>query len=581
MVQQLKRDTSLLVAACDAIRIGLSFRDLLAVMLQICYYIGNYGDVGSTSRNERKSFHLMKLQSFEDLRLGKKHSFRSIVCIILRNLRGSSRKIRKEQTITLDRSNGDNYGFTWSTSSWKVLGIQPEGLIAEWNERATDPHNRHVSEPLRCNAKITAVNSNRDPTCFSDELDRRQRVDITVAQDTLSFMEQLEHELQDCREVVRKEMKLEDIESCLQDLRNLRAFVVRSLQNENALFNAKNENSGVEYVTMLQIWSKGRRSLLELEANLTLAISECEAAIETVREAEMRLKKFAAIRTEDFSKYGYNDIFKVVLTFVDRLKQSWNELDDKNPEYQNLQKSLYTTYCLSVIWGTSDECMESTFTLWRRKEQDHRTGGGEMMEEWSEKVKTEKIETLFAIFDTDNDRSVDWSELKLTIQGLGLKCDDDEVQELLCAFDKNGDGVMEMDEFREMLDARIDFVFQQFTEKESNWIGTNDVQRVAKELGRSIAEGDAERMIKFLTTGTGDDRVSRERFDRLILGGLDCASKQRGKKKEPNLERSMSIRATCLEEAIMPVTDRSTRSFHFIPPSFQSSSQCASETPLT
>jgi len=146
---------------------------------------------------------------------------------------------------------------------------------------------------------------------------------------------------------------------------------------------------------------------------------------------------------------------------------------------------------------------------------------------------------------------------------------------------KNGDGVMGIEEFREMLDSRIDFIFRQFTDKECNWIGADDVQRVAKELGRNIMEGDAERMIKFLTTEPGDEKVSRDGFDRLILDGLECSSNKIRKKKETNVNRSTSFRTSCLEEATRPIRDHRSRSFQFIPPSFQSLSKGASETPLT
>jgi len=572
MVEELKNNISLLVNACDAICTGLCFRDILAAMLQICYYIGNYGDVGPSSSKERKSFHLMKLSSFEDFRLGKKHSFRSILCIFLRNLRSGPKKVRREQTIILDRSGGEDYGFTWSTSTWKIQNVQSKGLIRDWNESASDPRSTTNSEPLRPDAKIVAVNLNRKPECFAAELDKRQRVEITVTQDNQDFMVQLEHELMSCREVVKREMKLEDIESSLKDLNNLAAFVTKSVKNENELFNAKPENgsTGVEFVTMLEIWSKGRKSLLDLQTRVAHAIRECEAAIATFREAELKLKKFAALRPEDFSKYEYNDIFKMVINFIDRLRQSWNALDDKNPEYQSIENSLCTTHCLSVIWGTSQECVESTFTLWRKKEQSHRSMQ-RAREEWSAEVRNEKIRALFDIFDIDDDGSVDWSELKLTIQGLGLKCDDDEVQQLLTQFDEDGDGVINVEEFGKMLNFRIDFVFQQFADRghKHDWISEDDLRRVARDLGKNIAEGDAEKLIDFLGT---DGKVRRAEFDRLILGHVERSS-QKGKSR-PILEtcRTVSMRRSFFEEATCPKKGRDVQRNLFLlaPPAVSS-----------
>merc|ERR1719240_1707027 len=172
MAAELKADIGLMKTACDSMRTSVCLTDLLAVMLQIFYYL---------SATE-KGFNLMKLQGFEDIRLGKKFSFRSVLCIFLRNLRpGHLQKAREEQTITVDRSNGEDYGLVWHEESGKILEIHPEGLIHDWNEHAVNTEYAGDGKPVRVDDKIVAVNCIRETLSFANEFEKKQKIGITVA----------------------------------------------------------------------------------------------------------------------------------------------------------------------------------------------------------------------------------------------------------------------------------------------------------------------------------------------------------------------------------------------------------------
>lgn len=510
MQQNLKK----IIQACEAMCSSVCFKDMLAVMLQIFHYLTSYGDVSSETRDSKKGFHLMKLESFEDFRLSKTHSFRGIVCFFLQNVR-ASQESREEHTVIIDRSNGGDLGCVWNETG-KILSLSTKGLIPQWNVEVTMPYYEGGGKPIRINDKIIAVNENEDTTSFSEELAKEQVLTIVVAHEKLSFVEQLFVDLQPCQEVVQKEMKVEDTLARLEELKEFGNIVEKLAANERSLFEPSFEFGDPARLASLEAWSNGRASLVNLKAGIASAVKDAESMFEDLTTAALELKQFAALSKEDFDKYDIADIFNMVLKFAERLKFSWDELKKDPVEYRELRNTILTTASLKVIWGSSEDCLENAFNLWKLKEAAH-DGNARV---WNEEGKSTTIQKLFNLFDADGGGQLDWSEFQVTLQGLGFqKCEEDYVMRFIKAFDTDGDGLINMDEFSVMLTEQINFVFNLFVSDPNEFpepmIRADDLLRVAEKLGKILAIEDAERMVTFLDSG--DAQISSQEFEQLIL----------------------------------------------------------------
>jgi len=474
-----------------------------------------------------KGFNLMKLQGFEDLRLGKKFSFRSVLCIFLRNLRpGHLQKAREEQTITVDRSNGEDYGFGWHAESGKILEIHPEGLIHEWNERVVNAEYAGDGKPVRVDDKIMAVNCIREISSFANEFEKKQEIEITVAQDPLSFIDQLKVELEVCKEVVTKDMKLDDMETRLEELVKIHKVVENSVKNECGLFkNSNGMNERARFVG-LEAWANGRQALFDLEAKTRQGVDEVRREIAAVKEAEIMLQQFAALKQQDFEKFRFKDIFEMVLKFVERLKTTWNELD-KSTEYREIQRTLLTTACVKVIWG-GDHALGDAFRIWHMKAEAF----GGVDHDWNPEKMEAAIKSIFSLFDTDGGGQVDWREFQKTLDAMGVHSELSDIQKFLGDCDEDGTGLLEFDEFEDVLTKQIESVFKQFVgDRDSEYIVAEDLVRVSKELDLEISMKEAEELIIFLDRDE-DMKVYHEDFHMLILMTPEDVEKAGKKKKQ-------------------------------------------------
>ena len=69
---------------------------------------------------------------------------------------------------------------------------------------------------------------------------------------------------------------------------------------------------------------------------------------------------------------------------------------------------------------------------------------------------TDDIEAAFKVFDTKNDGFIDIDELMGVMVMLGNPRSEDEVKIMIAEEDKNGDGVIDREEFFSMLEKKKD-----------------------------------------------------------------------------------------------------------------------------
>lgn len=89
--QEAQTEYARVTNACWSIVKSDPLRDLLRVMLQMAAYVANFGD---TENADRRGFELRRITQYEDFSLGR-HSFLSVLCTFLMNLRPAGLKKKK------------------------------------------------------------------------------------------------------------------------------------------------------------------------------------------------------------------------------------------------------------------------------------------------------------------------------------------------------------------------------------------------------------------------------------------------------------------------------------------------------
>ncbi|KAJ3416527.1 Calcium-binding component of the spindle pole body (SPB) half-bridge [Chytridiales sp. JEL 0842] len=123
--------------------------------------------------------------------------------------------------------------------------------------------------------------------------------------------------------------------------------------------------------------------------------------------------------------------------------------------------------------------------------------------EITEEQKME-IKEAFELFDTDKDGSLDYHELKVAMRALGFDVKKAEVLKILREFDKDGQGLIEFDDFNKVMTERIldrdpieeiRKAFQLFDDDGTGKISLRNLRRVAKEIGESLDDEELQAMI--------------------------------------------------------------------------------------
>ena len=82
----------------------------------------------------------------------------------------------------------------------------------------------------------------------------------------------------------------------------------------------------------------------------------------------------------------------------------------------------------------------------------------EFMEVHRSGVQTGEVESAFETFDVNGDRKISAEEVMRVLKGLGEKCSIEDCRRMVRAVDRNGDGMVDMDEFMTMMTRSAKYV---------------------------------------------------------------------------------------------------------------------------
>ncbi|KAJ3112512.1 Calcium-binding component of the spindle pole body (SPB) half-bridge [Phlyctochytrium bullatum] len=123
--------------------------------------------------------------------------------------------------------------------------------------------------------------------------------------------------------------------------------------------------------------------------------------------------------------------------------------------------------------------------------------------ELTEEQKME-IKEAFDLFDTDKDSALDYHELKVAMRALGFDVKKAEVLKILREYDKNGQGLIEFEDFNKVMTEKIldrdpleeiRKAFQLFDDDGTGKISLRNLRRVAKEIGENLDDEELQAMI--------------------------------------------------------------------------------------
>ncbi|KAL3846946.1 hypothetical protein ACJMK2_017886 [Sinanodonta woodiana] len=125
----------------------------------------------------------------------------------------------------------------------------------------------------------------------------------------------------------------------------------------------------------------------------------------------------------------------------------------------------------------------------------------------------EQYKKAFSVFDKDGDGKISTEDLKAVLGSLGHMPSQAMLEDIMHEVDNDGNGTIELDEFLEMMNSKIDF-----TESESDksgFITASVLQEVMTNIGDKLTYKEAEDMIEEIDTD-GDGKVTFDDFQDMM-----------------------------------------------------------------
>lgn len=440
--------------ACVAVCQSRCLLDVLGVTLQIATYLAKFGSIDF----EEDGFTLLKLQHYEEFKVGKCHSLLSVLCAFLMNLR--------------PRCSKHAGAAASSASAAPTPRRKGGGLDAE----------RGASFIDRLEKDLNMVRVVLDKGLTPSEL-RSQAKQLEAM---VSFVEQ---------------QLLEE----------------RALFEPAPLGGGTAAPRPEERFRELAAWAQGRRRLRELLEDLQASRKAVREAEDALLASERLLKEFAAVRESDMDRCSYIEIFSAVFQFVSRLQRTSKELRENPSEHLEMRQTLLGATPLQIVF--SADCLAAAFDLWLRKavsDARPKPWGGA-----AKTAAVRDLFRLFDT-DGDDAVDAEELRVTVQAFGVDLPEDGDQVHhQVVRLFDRNRNGVLDFNEFLAFVEARTKLVFSQFMPEgrpEGAAISEDDLARVALRLGRGdVGPALRQQMIGMLDTERSDGLVSAEEFEQLIL----------------------------------------------------------------
>lgn len=131
----------------------------------------------------------------------------------------------------------------------------------------------------------------------------------------------------------------------------------------------------------------------------------------------------------------------------------------------------------------------------------------------------------FDVFDTNHVGMISSEQLRNVMVRLGQKPTDDEISKMIKKVDKNGNDVIEFDEFLDMMCSYISHheqeenitkdIFMLFDRNKNGVISTKELRSMMKSLGEKLTGKQVSQMMKFADINK-DGGIDFEEFKRLM-----------------------------------------------------------------
>ncbi|KAI9332368.1 hypothetical protein BDR26DRAFT_869375 [Obelidium mucronatum] len=169
----------------------------------------------------------------------------------------------------------------------------------------------------------------------------------------------------------------------------------------------------------------------------------------------------------------------------------------------------------------------SSLVFNKQKNAQQRKGKGAQLD-ITEDQKTE-VKEAFELFDTDKDGCLDYHELKVAMRALGFDVKKAEVLKILREFDKDGQGLIEFQDFSKVMTERIldrdpleeiRKAFQLFDDDGTGKISVRNLRRVAKEIGENLDDEELQAMIDEFDLDQ-DGEINEQEFISIMTDSTD------------------------------------------------------------
>merc|ERR1711994_598024 len=137
-------------------------------------------------------------------------------------------------------------------------------------------------------------------------------------------------------------------------------------------------------------------------------------------------------------------------------------------------------------------------------------------------AKIAEMRNAFQLFDRDGDGTINAKELGSVMKTMGMQPSEDSLARMIKIADTDGGGVVEFQEFMEMIcdqmevsDEEIEEAFKMFDRDNSGTINHNEVKHVVTKLGMKMTDEQIADMIK-IADKDGDGDVNYLEFMRLM-----------------------------------------------------------------
>ena len=133
----------------------------------------------------------------------------------------------------------------------------------------------------------------------------------------------------------------------------------------------------------------------------------------------------------------------------------------------------------------------------------------------------------FNWMDEDGNGTVEPEEIAAVLKKLGFHLTKEEVTDIMSSLDENGDGVMDFDEFKDMMKRRLSVnsereemkeTFNIFDKDKDGVISFHDLKSTLKQLGEEVTDKDVQDMIKEADLNK-DGVIDFEEFKKMMEGG--------------------------------------------------------------